>query len=107
MINRPTEGNDMNDIYEKRDRAPRIRDLDMSDVMRDAEDQREAYIERLSERLDGADLHTVLSIIADHTGDPFEVLLNSALGRELLFATQSNPDEAAEVLINLHNATEI
>lgn len=62
---------------------------------------KEKEIERLSEMLDGADLYTVLSIIADSEGEFLPECLQSSLYRELIHATQSDPEAAYEYLTQM------
>ena len=83
------------------------KDLDQSDVNADAMKMMEKEFEDWGEHLDPADLYTVIALIIDSTGDSAETFLDSALGRDLIEATQSNPkkaDYALRQMIDLDNA---
>lgn len=82
------------DPYDERDDRPLRKDLDQSDVDRDASDMRDAYLERLSEDLDGADLVVVIDILAEDQGVDFARALHSQVVADIIRATQSNPSEA-------------
>lgn len=64
----------------------------------------EGIIESLSENLEGADLYTVLSIIADSEGDFMPEFLNSILAQDIIRATQSNPTVSRNALIRISRA---
>jgi hypothetical protein len=77
------------------------KDLDQGDVIADAQTMMQKEIDDWAEQLDGADLPTVLSIIASHTGDSIHTLIESALGQELIRSTQSNPERAVYAMTQM------
>lgn len=70
-----------------------MRDLDQSDVERDAEAMREAMISDLTGDFDPADLYGVCVLICDafFSGDAEEFSKSQVL-RDLIEMTQSNPN---------------
>ena len=80
-----------------------MRDLDQSDVERDAEAMREAMISDLTGDFDPADLYGVCALVCDafFAGDA-EDFMKSQFIRDLIESTQSNPngvhDKIAEAL---------
>lgn len=58
----------------------------------------ENQIESLGESLDGGDIFLILSLIADANDDDLFSVIDSDLGKEIIWATQSNPVQAIDVL---------
>jgi hypothetical protein len=81
MINRPKE-NDM-------------KDLDQSDVNRDAETMYQTELDELGDRLDGADLFSIIQILRDWDDS---LTLESSVIRDMIQFTQSNPAQALTTL---------
>lgn len=84
-----------------------MKDLDQSDVNADAEQMMQKEFEQWNEHIDPADLYTVIALIIDSTGDSPETFIESALGRDIIESTQSNPKKAEYALrqmIDLDNA---
>ena len=77
------------------------KDLDQGDVNADAITMYEKEIEELGEELDGCDLFTVISIVADSVGDFLPEALGSSLYKDLIRATQSNPEKAYTALLRM------
>lgn len=63
----------------------------------------EGIIESQSERTDGCDLYTVLSIIADEQDD-FAEFIGSRLYWDIITATQSSPSSAHNAIVRMHRA---
>ncbi len=61
----------------------------------------EGIIESLSERTDGCDLFTVLSIIADEQDIFDETFFNSRLVQDIINATQSNPKRSRNAIARM------
>lgn len=74
-----------------------MRDLDQSDVERDAENMREAMISELTEGFDPADLYGVCAMVCDafFSGDAQE-FAESRFLHDLIESTQSNPSGVKE-----------
>lgn len=63
----------------------------------------EGIIEHQSERTDGCDLYTVLSIIADVEDDMGE-FIGTRTYWDIINATQSNPAVAHNAIVRMHRA---
>lgn len=78
----------------------RYKEIDMS---KDRIPTLEKIIEQHSERTDGCDLYTVLSIIADEQ-DIMESFIGTRLYWDIINATQSNPKKAHNAIVRMHRA---
>jgi hypothetical protein len=58
----------------------------------------ESELESISANLEGADLYSVLCMIADSQGDFMPDFLDSHLAGEMIRFTQSNPEESYKIL---------
>lgn len=78
-------------------------DLDWSNVYADADRAADAAAEKLADQLDGVDLATVLTVLADQAGCTLTQLLRDQdnLVSALVGSTQSNPDRAWNALADL------
>lgn len=63
----------------------------------------EGIIDQHAERTDGADLYTVLSIVAD-AEDDLEFFIGSRLYWDIINATQSNPQQAHNAILRMARA---
>lgn len=81
------------------------KDLDQSDVIRDAEEMREAYILAQSEGTDPVDIITVATMVCDayFSGNAAEFLISNFC-RDLIQFSQSNPDGVHDKIANALHA---
>lgn len=76
-----------------------MKDLDQSDVNKDAEDMMTKEIEQLSEDLDGCDLYSIIMVLVGE--DIIDDDLDSRVIKQLIHTTQSNPEKAYAALVRI------